>query len=81
MLDLFKCLKLQIHEQIIFLVALSHSTNETYRQDTIKVLKNKLKEYYNSGKPQPLPSYGAHKLLLMLLTYPDFVLIFKKIGG
>jgi hypothetical protein len=72
-LDLFKCVKLQIHEQLIFAVALSQTTNEGYRQEAIKILKIKLKEYFNSDKPQPLPSYGAHKLLHMILTSSDFV--------
>jgi len=72
-LDLFKCVKLQTHEQLVFIVALSQTTNETYRQEAIKILKIKLKEYYSSGKAQPLPSYGAHKLLLMILTSIDFV--------
>ncbi len=73
-IDLFKCLKLQIHEQIVFLVALSHTTNPTYRQDAIRVLKAKLKEYYSAGKPQPLAPYAAHRLLMMLLSSPDFVI-------
>jgi len=54
-------------------VALSHTSNTSYRTDTIKLLKNKLKEYYGAGKPQPLPAYAAHKLLLMLLSSNDFV--------
>lgn len=80
MLDLFKCVKLQTHEQIIFLVALAQSANEIYRQEAIKLLKAKLKEYYNSGKPQPLPSYGAHKLLSMILVSTDFVICHERIG-
>jgi hypothetical protein len=68
-----KCLKLQTYEQIMLLVALSHSSIPAHRQDALKLLKLKLKEYHLTGKPQPLPPYAAHRLLLMLLCSPDFV--------
>ena len=78
--DLFKCLKMQTHEQIVFLVALTHTTILQYRVDAIKLLKTKLKEYYSAGKPQPLPPYAAHRLLLMILSSSDFVCkLFKSL--
>jgi hypothetical protein len=66
-------MKIQPFEQIVFLVALVHTTALSYRQEAIKLLKSKLKDYHSSGKPQPLPAYSAHRLLFMLLSSVDFV--------
>ena len=39
----------------------------------IKLLKQKLVDYHNYGKPEPLPEYAVHRILYLLATHPELV--------
>jgi hypothetical protein len=38
-----------------------------------KLLKQKLIEYHNYGKPEPLPDYAVHTLVYIFTTGQDMV--------
>ena len=41
----------------------------------MKILKQKLVDYHNYGKPEPLPEYAVHRLLYLIGTHPELVSI------
>jgi hypothetical protein len=44
------------------------------RRLAIKILKGKLQEYLNLGRPEPnFPEYALHPILLLYSTHPEMV--------
>lgn len=39
----------------------------------MKVLKQKALDYFNYGKPEPLPDYAVQRLISLLQTHPEMV--------
>lgn len=57
---------------IVILMSLLNVSSS--HQEILKLLKQKLKEYYNEGKPQVFPPYAAHELMILILSSNDFVM-------
>lgn len=83
MSELVKRLKINQVNQMIVAFALVESCREDVQHEgkiihhhfhlAIKILKQKLLEYYQSSKPEPLPEHITHKAIFLLSTHPDMV--------
>lgn len=83
MSELIKRLKINQVNQMIVALALVESCREDVQHEgnipsinfhiAIKILKQKLLEYYQSSKPEPLPEHITHKALYLLSTHPEMV--------
>jgi len=41
--------------------------------EALKILKQKLLDYYHAGRPESIPEYALHRILFLLATHPDLV--------
>ena len=75
MSELAKRLKLPLVSQILVALSIAESCREEAVAEAIKVLKNKLLDYVHAGKPEALPDYAIHRIMYLLSTHPEMVII------
>jgi hypothetical protein len=42
--------------------------------EAVKVLKQKLLDYYHQGRPEVIPDYALHRILFLYSTHPEMVI-------
>ena len=68
--NLKKLFKFSIFYQLIMAIAIANTSNPIHINESQKLLKTKLKEYFENGKPLPLPDYASHFVLNAIHTWP-----------
>jgi CCR4-NOT transcription complex subunit 1 len=70
--DFVRTLHLALPVQLLLALSLSTSFIPNTSRVGLTILKQKLKEYFNFGRPQRIPTHALHALLSLLRTHPEF---------
>jgi chorismate mutase len=71
--ELSKRLRLNPTAQLLIALSIFESSKEEQVPESLKLLKQKLIEYHNYGKPEPLPDYAVHRIVSTFQLYQDSV--------